>query len=252
MPSYIGRNLGLSEAMRGLIETIEMKKRRKEQDLQDEFYRSLAERKQTEWEKDREYWRKKEEEKTQQPEVIGGQQTGYGYITPGKPRGTGPYPEEQYQPQYTPIPGLQPPEKPPAVRGFSPGTVYGLEAPEGFRPQGQVPYKPEEETPEPKISDKEFDFYRDIFKATNDPNSPLYGQDPDVLFEQRMRGLGLRKAPRPQRAPLWEEPMPQPQQSNIAEEPEFETAEEVEAFVQENPEYAWLLQSPEYLEMKGR
>ena len=100
--------------VKNFLEPYMAMKQGKRQDLQDEFARTMDEKRYDEEQKYREWMRQEteranrfKEAESMRPKIEGGQQTGYGFITPGELPTTGPYREEEYNPQFTPIPELQ-------------------------------------------------------------------------------------------------------------------------------------------------
>lgn len=104
---------------------------RKTREMQNRLTREFAERRFAADEDWRNYARNREEAERMQPEITGGQQTGYFMERPGQMMTTGPYREEEYLPSLTPIEGTQP-------TGKTEEPKITIETPEGIKITGRA------------------------------------------------------------------------------------------------------------------
>ena len=130
---------GLSNAMAGFIEAYSTRKSQKLKEFLAEFERQMAQKKFAEDEAYRKRYLDILEGKNE-PEAAKFQQ----YETPEEYGAFNPMTGE-----YIKRGGLTP--KPPELKSFAPGSVYGTEQQGKFVPQGTVPYRPETEKPKSPV-----------------------------------------------------------------------------------------------------
>lgn len=218
MPRYIGRNLRLTEAIQNFIGARELRKKRRSDDIRDQFAQTMAEKRFQQGQEQIGIARGRlslAEDAARQPTLVGGQQTGFYERTPGEPLGTGPFTEEQQQPSYRQVIAPAEDEDQPDFRSVNiGGQGYTFNPDTG---EYELKVKKKYKSP-PKLSKQEMDLFNNIYKGTRDPESPSYGKDPFQEFDFTRRRLGIgggpeRDLPRslPGEGPPQQQLQPQPQ-----------------------------------------